>query len=91
MDLVDSDKANKLEVKVWKEFQQILDSSQELKVKPELVERFQFYDRAKIAFCIIQTGYNLKFRLKMKNNFIKLFILETMLNMVISYLKKDWL
>jgi len=59
MDLVDSDKASKLEVKVWKEFQKILDSSQELKVKPKLVERFQFYDQAKTAFCIIQTGYNL--------------------------------
>lgn len=56
MDLVDSDKESKLEVKVWKEFQQILDSSQESKVKPKLVERFKFYEQAKTAFAIIQTG-----------------------------------
>lgn len=61
MDLVDSDKQTGLDVKVWKEFQQILDETQEVKVKPELVERFQFYEQAKKAFAIIQTGDNAKY------------------------------
>lgn len=56
MDLVDSDKTLGLQVPVWKEFQQILDKTQEKPVKPELIERFQFYERAKKAFAIIQTG-----------------------------------
>ena len=61
MDLVDSDKQVGLDVKVWKEFQLILDETQEVKVKPELVERFQFYEQAKKAFAIIQTGDNAKY------------------------------
>lgn len=61
MDLVDSDKQAGLDVKVWKEFQLILDETQEVKVKPELVERFQFYEQAKKAFAIIQTGDNAKY------------------------------
>ena len=57
MDLVDSDKQAKLEVKVWPEFQSILDSTQERKVIPEKIERFKFYEQAKKSYAIIQTGF----------------------------------
>ena len=50
MDRVDSDKKKNLEVKVWKEFQSILDSTQDTKIEPAFVERFQFYERAKKAY-----------------------------------------
>ena len=56
MDLVDSDKQTGMVVPVWKEFQQILDKTQDKPIKPELIERFQFYERSKKAFAIIQTG-----------------------------------
>jgi L-fucose mutarotase len=56
MDLVDSDKAASYEVSVWKDFQNILDSTQECKITPKYVERFEFYERSKRAFAIIQTG-----------------------------------
>ncbi|RNA19420.1 fucose mutarotase-like [Brachionus plicatilis] len=56
MDRVDSDKASNLIVKVWKEFDQILELSQGKEIKPKFVERFQFYEQAKRAYAIIQTG-----------------------------------
>lgn len=59
MDRVDSDKAANLNVKVWKEYEQILESSQATPVKVKFVERFQFYEQAKKAYAVIQTGYNL--------------------------------
>ena len=57
MDLVDSDKKAKLEVKVWKEFEEVLKKTQtdrQVVIKP--VERFQFYEQAKKSFAVIQTG-----------------------------------
>lgn len=56
MDRVDSDKAVNLQVKVWKEFDQILENSQGKKVNAKYVERFQFYEQSKKAYAIIQTG-----------------------------------
>ena len=56
MDLVDSDKKAGLQVKVWDEYQKILDSTQPRKVVPIRLDRFEFYERAKRSFAIIQTG-----------------------------------
>ena len=56
MDLVDSDKKAKLEVKVWKEFENVLNKTQAAEVKLKPVERFQFYEQAKKAYAVIQTG-----------------------------------
>jgi L-fucose mutarotase len=56
MDLVDCDKAAKYEVKVWKEFESILNLTQEKKIEPSRIERFEFYEKSKKAYAIIQTG-----------------------------------
>ncbi len=56
MDLVDSDKAANYEVNIWKEYEKVLDSTQESKITPQYLERFEFYERSKRAFAIIQTG-----------------------------------
>lgn len=56
MDLVESDKAANYEVKVWKDFDRVLEKTQGAQVAPEFVERFEFYERSKRAFAIIQTG-----------------------------------
>ena len=56
MDRVESDKKANLEVKVWKEYEQILTKTQKKPVTPVYVERFAFYERAKKAYAIIQCG-----------------------------------
>ena len=51
MDLTDSDKAKGMPTpEVWKEYEDIL------KVKPELIERNEFYEKTKKAFVVIQCG-----------------------------------
>lgn len=57
MDRVDSDKAINLEVKVWKEFQQILDKMEGKHVQMKYLERFEFYEQAKKSYAVIITGY----------------------------------
>ncbi|XP_063290012.1 fucose mutarotase [Pelobates fuscus] len=55
MDLVDSDKAKGLETPVWEKYRALL-ANVGCKTPLQLVERFQFYDRAKKAFAIVATG-----------------------------------
>ena len=51
MDLTDSDKAKGMPAPVvWKEYENLL------KVKPELIERNEFYERTRKAFAVIQCG-----------------------------------
>ena len=51
MDLTDSDKAKGMPIPVvWKEYEDLL------KVKPDLIERNEFYERTKKAFAVIQCG-----------------------------------
>ena len=51
MDLTDSDKAKRMPTPaVWKEYGDLL------QVKPELIERNEFYERTKNAFVVIQCG-----------------------------------
>jgi L-fucose mutarotase len=50
MDLVDSDKTKGLEVPIWNEYKQIVGDD----VKFEMVERFQFYERAKKCFAVVR-------------------------------------
>ena len=51
MDLTDSDKEKGMPTpKVWKEYEKLLE------LKPELIERNEFYGRAKKAFVVIQCG-----------------------------------
>lgn len=57
MDRVDSDKASNYEVKIWNEYRKILNSSQKKNIEPKFIERFEFYNRSKKSFAIIQTGY----------------------------------
>ena len=56
MDRVDSDKKANLQVKVWKEFDEILEKGEGKPVQSTFVERFAFYEQAKKSFAIIQTG-----------------------------------
>ena len=57
MDLVDTDKEKGVEVKIWKEYQQILNNAENHQVKLTLIPRFDFYERAKKAYAIIHSGY----------------------------------
>lgn len=41
---------------VWNDFQRLLDSAEAKHVKIERVERFAFYERAKLAFGVVATG-----------------------------------
>jgi L-fucose mutarotase len=59
MDRVDSDKQKNLIVTIYDDYQRILDSTQKENIKPVYLERFEFYERAKKAYAIIQTGYEL--------------------------------
>ena len=50
MDLTDGDKAKGMpEPVIWKDYRRLCG-------EPELVERFDFYERARDAFVVIQTG-----------------------------------
>jgi L-fucose mutarotase len=50
MDRVDDDKKKGLEVPIWKDYKEILGND----VQIEMVERFQFYERAKKCFAVIR-------------------------------------
>ena len=41
---------------VWNDFQRLLDGAEAKHVKIERVERFAFYERAKLAFGVVATG-----------------------------------
>jgi len=55
MDLVDNDKKKGLQVPIWQEYKQIVGDD----VQFEMIERFEFYERAKKAFAIIRMFDNL--------------------------------
>lgn len=61
MDRVQKDKDVGYEVKVWREYQQILDTTQNTIVKPAFIERFEFYEQARKAFAIVHTGDGAKY------------------------------
>jgi L-fucose mutarotase len=50
MDLVDNDKKKGLEVPIWNEYKQIVGDD----VQFEMVERFDFYERAKKCFAVVR-------------------------------------
>ncbi|CAF1168773.1 unnamed protein product [Adineta ricciae] len=52
MDLVESDKKKGIDVPIWNEYKQIVGDN----VQFEMVERFQFYERAKKCFAVVRTG-----------------------------------
>ncbi|CAF0754278.1 unnamed protein product [Didymodactylos carnosus] len=56
MDLVQDDKNKRLEVPIWQEYQTIVNESEKHTVQFEMMDRFEFYDRAKKAFAIVRTG-----------------------------------
>ncbi|XP_069190798.1 fucose mutarotase-like [Procambarus clarkii] len=56
MDMTDSDKAKGFEVPIWEEYSKICNKHQQPSVDMKLVERFQFYEKAKKAYAIIHTG-----------------------------------
>jgi L-fucose mutarotase len=53
MDLVDDDKKKGLDVPIWNEYKQIVGNN----VQFEMVERFQFYERAKKCFAVVRKSY----------------------------------
>lgn len=50
MDLVDDDKKKGLQVPIWSEYQQIVGEN----VQFEMIERFEFYERAKKCFAVVR-------------------------------------
>lgn len=57
MDLTDSDKKKGMPVPViWSEYEQILSGISGKQVEMEMMERYEFYQRAEKAFAVIQTG-----------------------------------
>ncbi|CAF4637875.1 unnamed protein product [Rotaria socialis] len=54
MDLVDNDKSKGLQVPIWEQYKQIVGNN----VQFEMVERFQFYERAKKAFAIVLINFH---------------------------------
>lgn len=56
MDRVDSDKARNLEVRVWKEYDRILEKMEGKPVNIKFVERFEFYEQSKKSYAVIITG-----------------------------------
>ena len=56
MDLVDSDKEKGIEVKIWKEYERVLNKAENHAVNFKLIPRFEFYERAKKAFAVIHSG-----------------------------------
>lgn len=53
MDVVPGDP---VEPTIWKEYEKIINQQSESPIKFELMERFEFYERAKKAYAIIATG-----------------------------------
>ncbi|KAG7167697.1 Fucose mutarotase-like [Homarus americanus] len=56
MDKTASDKAKGLQVPIWEEYRKICDKHQQPPINREMVERFEFYEKAKKAYAIIHTG-----------------------------------
>ncbi|CAG5115159.1 unnamed protein product [Candidula unifasciata] len=56
MDLVPSDKVKGLPTPIWDQYKLILETAENKEVQIELVERFDFYERAKKAYAIVHTG-----------------------------------
>jgi L-fucose mutarotase len=50
MDLVDDDKKKGLDVPIWNEYKQIVGKD----VQFQMVERFEFYERAKKCFAVVR-------------------------------------
>ena len=57
MDLTDSDKKKGMPVPgIWAEYEELLSDVSKKQVEIERMERYAFYERAKKAFAVIQTG-----------------------------------
>ena len=56
MQMVPADVAKGLKTPVWDEYKKIANKAEEKVVKVEMIERFDFYKRAREAFAIVATG-----------------------------------
>ena len=56
MDLVANDKKKGMQTPIWNDYKFIVNASEGKSINVELVERFDFYKRAKEAFAIVATG-----------------------------------
>lgn len=56
MDMTDADKAKGMKLSIWEEYSRICNKHQPPAVTLKMVERFEFYEKAKKAYAIIQTG-----------------------------------
>ncbi|XP_066954385.1 fucose mutarotase-like isoform X2 [Macrobrachium rosenbergii] len=56
MDRTISDRAKGMSVPIWDKYREIVDKHDQCSATFEMVERFEFYERAKAAYAIIHTG-----------------------------------
>nr|CAD7569864.1 unnamed protein product [Timema californicum] len=56
MDPTPSDKAKGVKVTIWNDYQEIIEKHEAGKGNFDVVERFAFYERAKRAYAVVQTG-----------------------------------
>ena len=82
MDLVENDKKKGLEVPIWNEYKQILGSD----VNLELVERFQFYERAKKCFAVVRKFVDF---IDQENRYESLYYHERVL-VLLKAMSNDW-
>uniref|UniRef100_A0A8C5Q965 Fucose mutarotase n=1 Tax=Leptobrachium leishanense TaxID=445787 RepID=A0A8C5Q965_9ANUR len=67
MDLVENDKKRGLETPVWETYRTLL-ANVGCEVPLQLVDRFQFYERAKKAFAVVATGKRITHHKDMKKS-----------------------
>nr|CAD7392012.1 unnamed protein product [Timema cristinae] len=56
MDPTASDKAKGVKVMIWDDYRKIIEKHEAGKANFDVVERFAFYERAKRAYAVVQTG-----------------------------------
>ncbi len=56
MDPVPNDKARGLKTPIWDDYKKLVNEAEGKTIGVELVERFEFYERAKKAFAVVATG-----------------------------------
>nr|CAD7396745.1 unnamed protein product [Timema poppensis] len=56
MDPTPSDKAKGVKVTIWNDYKKIIGKHEAGKANFDVVERFAFYERAKRAYAVVQTG-----------------------------------
>merc|ERR1712189_114470 len=66
MDPVPGDKAWGLKTPIWDEYKKIVNETEGKTIDVALVERFEFYERAKKAFAVVATGESALYKYNIK-------------------------